>query len=154
VRNGAPTRTVKLQFKSPKERSHRLASRRAAAVALAWAGLILVVTLRPFSPDPSHFKYLFCFTCGRWGVTMAVLNSLMFLPLGVALWKSFERPWPVLATTILLSVGIELGQAFVPGRFPSLGDILFNTLGGCLGLGIGMLLSRASRRQRQAARPD
>jgi len=35
---------------------------------------------------------------------------------------------------IPLGVGLELGQAFIPGRFPALSDATANTLGAVLGM--------------------
>lgn len=64
-------------------------------------------------------------------------NIVLFLPLGVllALLMSRSQRYLVMPIGFLVSVGIESGQAlFLPGRTPSVDDILSNTAGACLGL--------------------
>jgi len=68
-------------------------------------------------------------------------NLVLFLPLGFMLTGYFTQqglaPSSAFATVLLLSAcgsyGIEVLQQFIPGRFPSLSDIVANTVGGVVG---------------------
>lgn len=99
----------------------------AAAVAA-----ILSATLFPISggdPEP----WLGCVLCGERGIADALINVLLFLPLGAAL-AAAGMPWArCLLGGALLSAGVEFAQLYIPGRDPSLGDVLSNTLGAGLG---------------------
>ena len=94
--------------------------------------LILGVTLFPVSgADPERLTA--CLICGSRGAADAILNVMLFLPVGVAL-ALLRRSWRYAAiAALLLSLGIELTQIVVPGRDPSWADLLFNTAGGALG---------------------
>jgi hypothetical protein len=58
-----------------------------------------------------------------------VRNLILFAPLGAAIalcgWRG---GWPMLAPA-LLSLAVETAQIWIPGRDPSLGDVVFNTTG-------------------------
>jgi hypothetical protein len=94
--------------------------------------LILIVTLLPGTGgEPGTIT--FCIACGRRGVADGVLNAVLFLPLGfvpVGGSRSLARR---IISGFLLSVFVELTQVFVPGRDPSLSDVVFNTIGTILG---------------------
>jgi VanZ family protein len=80
-------------------------------------------------------------------------NILLFLPLGFLLGSDAgkSRGWsPKQAgfLCLLLSASIEFAQAWIPGRFPSLTDVAFNSLGGGLGAWTAL------RSGREAARGD
>ncbi|HEY3279471.1 MAG TPA: VanZ family protein [Gemmatimonadales bacterium] len=65
-----------------------------------------------------------------------VQNVLLFIPFGVALALA---GWPTTALRLValgtvLSFCVEFAQQWIPGRDPSLGDLVFNTLGTALGL--------------------
>ena len=87
-------------------------------------------------------------------------NVLLFLPMGIILglaaWR--DRRWHSAKLLLLissLSTVIEALQLCVPGRYPSLNDILFNTMGGILGLALARWLARQpalreSKRNRSA----
>lgn len=73
--------------------------------------------------------------CGERAGSDALLNLILFLPLGVAVGL-FRRPArQSLLGPLLLSLLIELAQLRLPGRDPSIGDVLFNTLGAAAGVG-------------------
>ncbi|MGV7223927.1 MAG: VanZ family protein [Nitrospinales bacterium] len=76
-----------------------------------------------------------------------VVNLLGFMPLGLVLsvvlggYKGqFDRSVIVLTVLIcfLLSLGIEIAQAWIPSRSSSLQDLVLNTGGGWLGVVIGL----------------
>lgn len=68
----------------------------------------------------------------------AVLGALITLATGTPL-----AGW-VLAT--LYGISDEIHQAFVPGRFPSLGDLVADALGAALGAWLVAYLVRRSKR--------
>jgi hypothetical protein len=59
---------------------------------------------------------------------------LLFVPLGIVLGWNSRPPATAFLFGFLLSAAIELAQIIVPGRDPSLSDILFNTLGTAIGV--------------------
>lgn len=105
-----------------------------AAVALA---TILAATLHPVRGAPIRTP-TFCIICGGVGGVDFVLNVLLFAPLGLGLalagWQA-RRAFGVVAA---LTACVELLQLLVvPGRDPSLGDLLANSLGGAFGAALG-----------------
>ncbi len=72
-------------------------------------------------------------------------NVLLFVPLGFLLARGFPAvPGPaVWALCLLGSVGVEAIQAgFLPGRVPSLLDVVMNGLGAAIGVLLASLLAR------------
>lgn len=104
-----------------------------AALAI---GSILALTLAPGGGTASGVPWT-CVACGHTGVADALRNILLFVPLGAALAPrgSWRR---ALLAGAALSVAVETAQSLLPGRYPTLGDVLFNTLGA----GGGWLLVR------------
>lgn len=109
-------------------------------------GLVLVVTLAPFRfvvPDTFEIS----------GVEQPfdlVANVALFIPLGF-LYR-LARPdltgrggLRVLGLGLLVSSAIECGQIFQPERFPSLLDVVANTLGGWAGAAVHTRLGPAVR---------
>src|SRR3954469_19639810 len=98
-------------------------------VSLAAIGL---ATLLPASgaASGSHF----CLVCGSFGGVDAVLNVLLFVPLGIGLALSGLPAKRALLAMCALSALIETAQLLViPGRDSTIGDLLTNALGGALG---------------------
>jgi len=101
---------------------------------ILWLVVILGVTLVPLeATDQPPFL---CVLCGVGALADGVLNAALFLPLGAALSVAGWRPWRLFALGALLSLGVETFQFVIPGRDPSLSDVLFNTLGTALGIGL------------------
>lgn len=96
-----------------------------------------------------------CFICGQSGTADVVLNILLFLPLGSALALVRFSPVATLAATAGYSLLIELMQLHVPGRTPTLADLLSNSFGGLLGYlvvrNLGVLMHPAPRTARKLA---
>ena len=87
-----------------------------------------------FASIPAAFRE------GLWAFSPADagLNVLLFLPMGYLLAAAGEAParhsWlRVGAIALAFSAAIECAQCLLPGRYPSLWDIVFNALGGALG---------------------
>jgi glycopeptide antibiotics resistance protein len=72
--------------------------------------------------------------CGPLAGVDILLNTLLFVPLGVGLSLSGLSPWKAVLICFALSLSIETAQAFiVRGRDSTLSDILTNTSGGAIG---------------------
>jgi len=112
--------------------------RRRLGRVLAIGGLLVVlpVTLSPVRGPGGNPVDFWCLICGIQGFSDGILNVVLFAPLGAGLFL-LGGPGRALLGTAAVSLGIELLQSGVPGRFPSLGDVLFNTLGGGLGVVLG-----------------
>lgn len=97
--------------------------------------VVLVATLVPAeSPEAAGRRISLCLLCGSRGAALALLNVLLFLPLGVAAGAAWGTAGVAFLAAPLLSLLVETLQVAVPGRNPSLGDLLFNTLGGTAGV--------------------
>lgn len=82
-----------------------------------------------------------------------IRNLILFAPLGAALWSTGRTRRSALAIGFGLSLVIEILQLAIPGRFPALSDLVFNTLGTGLGVGLASFwpdLSRPSARRARA----
>jgi hypothetical protein len=124
--------------------------RRAAAVALAVAGLCFIAraTLTP-SPDPNGLAQLtplWCIVCGELGGSDVVANLLLFIPFAVGLrlaGLSWRRTVLVAAA---VSLTVELLQLVaISGRDASLSDLLTNTVGGAIGATLASWLPTAAQ---------
>jgi glycopeptide antibiotics resistance protein len=71
-----------------------------------------------------------------------VLNTLLFIPLGVALGPANLATAGLVGA--VLSVGAESYQVFCHGRFPSATDVWWNIIGCMLGALVYRGLSRGS----------
>lgn len=98
--------------------------------------LILLATVAPLGAagNSPGFALRACLICGERGVADAVLNVLLFAPFGVGLALRRGGAYlPALVAGVSVSLGVELAQLWIPGRDPSPGDVLFNSLGTLLG---------------------
>ncbi|UCF19746.1 MAG: VanZ family protein [Gemmatimonadota bacterium] len=100
---------------------------------LGWLLVVFAATLQPGGAEDS-LGSVTCLVCGTRGLADAILNVALFVPLGLALALTLERPAAALLLAALLSAGIELAQVVLPGRHPTLGDLVFNTTGALLGI--------------------
>jgi VanZ like family len=103
--------------------------------AILWIGLILVATLVPFEPSDA-LPPIWCMLCGDGALADGILNVALFVPLGAALSTAGWRPVRALTLGSLLSFGVETTQFLIPGRDPSLSDVLMNTVGTLLGIAL------------------
>ena len=105
-------------------------------ITALFATIIGYLTLSP-APDPVALAgtHPWCIAgCDDVGLLDAILNVVMFMPLGFGLALVLSRRWQVVLVCFCATVAIETAQAgFIVGRDPSLRDILCNTLGGALG---------------------
>jgi hypothetical protein len=85
-----------------------------------------------------------------------LVNVVGFMPLGIVFYgvlQGFSGPLgrharlTAVAFCMLLSLGIELAQAWIPTRYSSLMDLILNSVGACLGV-VGWELFRRLKRKR------
>ena len=111
---------------------------------ILWLVVILGVTLVPLEATDGAPPIL-CVLCGDGALADGVLNAALFLPLGAALSVAGWRPWRTIALGALLSCGVETAQFVIPGRDPSLVDVVFNSLGAALGVSLAHSASAVRR---------
>jgi len=102
--------------------------------------VILVITLTPSGNNPSP-PFSFYFVIERRWLADWILNICLFVPFGLALGWNSRSPLKAILAGLLLSTGVELAQTIIPGRDPSLSDIVFNTVGA----GLGAMIARRPR---------
>ena len=140
----------------------------------AWGSLF------PFDFHRVPFSFLFAsfwsdWQAGlaTWSLTDLLSNVLLFVPVGLFLAAATEKTWPAwgrsglaaaavfLAGTIA-SGSLEVGQAFVSWRTPSIVDVLAESLGTACGIGLwhltgtelDSLFRRAAQTIRRATRSE
>jgi hypothetical protein len=105
-------------------------------MAAFWLLVIAAVTLVP-APDEvarAASTPVYCLLCGDLGSVDFLLNTLLFVPLGIALVVAGFSWRRAVALCAVATFIIELLQMqVIVGRDASLGDIVANTLGGGLG---------------------
>jgi len=94
---------------------------------------ILAATLTPANAWEGVKAHVRCVLCGEGFRRDALRNLVLFLPLGMALRLCGSPITRARLVGALLSCGIEVAQGALPGRDPSLHDILFNVCGTALG---------------------
>jgi hypothetical protein len=100
---------------------------------------LIAIAAATLSPESSPaMESHFCLICGSVGTVDAVLNLILFVPLGVGLALSGVRARNALICMFAFSALIETTQLFlISGRDATIGDVLTNTIGGSLGFAIG-----------------
>jgi hypothetical protein len=124
---------------------------RSNCFAILWLLVVLGVTLVPL--EATDRPPIFCVLCGDGALADGILNAALFLPLGIALSVAGWRPWRAIALGALLSCAVETAQFVIPGRDPSLSDVLCNTLGVVLGVALSSSMPwlwRSTPRRRDA----
>lgn len=125
--------------------SQHLAGMRPAHVFLC-AAIVFVVygSLFPFDFQSQEAPFAALFA--QWNPFQdradAVDNILLFVPLGLSLHFAFDSPRTRVGTVVLvwivLGLGLQWVQLFVPGRVASLADAINNAIG----LGVGLWTAR------------
>jgi hypothetical protein len=114
----------------------RLPTRQEIAVAAVLV-VILVITLTPAGNGPP-LQFSFALGTGNRWLADGILNLCLFVPFGLALgWKA-RSPAKAVVCGLLLSTFVELAQMWIPGRDPSLSDIIANTIGTTVGALTGL----------------
>jgi glycopeptide antibiotics resistance protein len=131
------------------------------AALVVYLALVARVTLWPAPASPSTFDLVRAVLewLSRVGVPItyagleAGANVVLFLPFGVLVGLLVRRSWLVVVLGFAASTTIELCQLlFLPSRFPTVQDVVLNTLGTAIGvLALRSLQGRAARRGADAA---
>lgn len=102
---------------------------------------ILAATLTPAGTvlEPEFIR---CLVCGARGLSDSIVNVILFAPLGITLALNGRSGMRAVLLGGMLSCGVELAQIFIPGRDPSLSDVVANTLGTAAGQAIFGLTGR------------
>ena len=81
-------------------------------------------------------------------VVESAANVAMFVPIGLLFLLLLGRTswWLALLAGVALTCAIEFTQLFLPGRYSDPRDIVMNSLGALVGIGIGLLLTLATGR--------
>ena len=127
------------------------ASRFAITLLMAYALLIVYGTLFPLddwqSPAINPFTLMLQHELRNTSRSDILTNILVYMPLGVLLIRVFPRRYcPVcklLVATLacaMLSLSLEYLQAHLPGRVPSIIDLMLNTIGGFTGALLALML--------------
>ena len=112
--------------------------------------MMLVIFLFSAQPSPQVPKF-------EWADRLVKKGGHMigYALLAVSYWRAFQyqrrQRWHAWCLAILYAITDEFHQSFVPGRFPSIWDVLiFDNLGALIGIGI---LSRYKTQRSDMARP-
>jgi hypothetical protein len=105
---------------------------------LTFADLLLIAaaTLMPLPRQVAAARatHLWCLICGDHGGVDVVLNTILFIPLGLALRLMGWSPAAAVAMGAGISLTVEsLQLAIILGRDGSLSDLVTNTLGSLIG---------------------
>jgi hypothetical protein len=101
------------------------------AAALVWLGGLTAMTLTP-GRAPVAGMVSVCVLCGPRGSADAILNVILFVPLGL-LVGTRRGPIAALLVGVLVSGAVEAVQLPLDGRYSNLGDLVWNGLGAFLG---------------------
>ena len=111
-----------------------MTTRIARTVAILAILVILIVTLWPAEPTGAiDLEQVLCILCSRASLADALANLALFLPLGAALGGLGVPRRRTVLFAAGLSLAVELAQFAIPGRDPSLSDVIFNIVGASLG---------------------
>ena len=126
---------------APSENSARVVQKRNSGLFfwLAVSG-VLLLTLVPGSAGLGALGFVRCLACDDLSGLDAAHNLLFFVPIGFLAARRFGRPWLVVLASAVLSTAIEFGQvSLVPDRDASMLDVLTNTTGAAIGVGLTVL---------------
>lgn len=107
-------------------------------IAAVAAAVIAVATLTPgtVAANPGSYDPR-CRICGPLTGVDVIGNLLLFIPLGIGLAVAGVARSKVATIGAIASISIELMQIVIPGRDPSIIDVISNTLGAFTGAVFG-----------------
>ena len=107
---------------------------------LPWLGVavsaLAIIKATTFPSGTSTHGWSFSLASGDAAIAEIIQNILLFIPLGICLTLARVRPVLAIALGAALSFSVEFSQQWIPGRDPSVGDILNNTISTALGVAI------------------
>jgi VanZ family protein len=141
-RTSHPAVRVALPVRGKRRSRRRIQIRRSAVLAAALLVFVLFLTLSPQPPSEGS-EQGGCIWCGYFALADAILNLLLFLPIGFLLaLRHRASPVRTWASLTALAVAIEVAQLFLPGRFATMSDVLMNSAGAAIGVGLARLWRR------------
>lgn len=131
--------------------ARRAESGRRIATGITVAAVILVVGLT-FSPDPTGVQETVACNLRPYAFAFDVLNMALFLLPALFAVVASRRPLLVALAVPVASAAIELVQLLLPGfgRRCDVDDWLANTIGGLVGVLIGLVILWLARRRANA----
>ena len=122
-------------------------------LAIAYVALIVYASLHPFSGWRASGISPFVFLEGNWPRYWTSfdlsINLVAYVPCGFLLAQSLEHRTGRLRASLIafvlgmvLSFAMESIQSYLPSRVPSNTDLLFNSLGACLGAILSLCCGR------------
>ncbi|HEY8794226.1 MAG TPA: VanZ family protein [Gemmatimonadaceae bacterium] len=101
-----------------------------------WIAGFLFIAVLTLTPQYSVSKTppSLCLLCGEQAILDAVLNVILFVPLGIGLRLAGMSRRRAFAIGLVTTITVESLQLVIPGRDTSLGDIFTNSFGGLLGI--------------------
>ena len=109
-------------------------SRIGIALSILSVAAICFFTLREGGTEITH-GWSYALTSGDSALAELLANIILFIPLGAAFVVAFpRRPFAAVFIGAALSFAVEFAQRYIPGRDPSVGDIVCNTIGTALGV--------------------
>lgn len=116
----------------PMTRWYRFA---AWAAVVGWAAVIFALSSRSTIPQPFGLSSLISSVLGHLGA-YAILGALLAIALRSSGCPPARASWLAVLLATLYGISDEWHQSFVPGRHPSLGDVLTDTIGATLGVAV------------------
>ena len=111
----------------------------AAALLVPATAFIALMTLRPAAGPTIPLPFA-CIFCGTLGGVDFLLNTVLFVPFGLAIYWLLGSKRATVAAGFAFTLVIEALQwQFIPGRDASLGDLVANTLGTVVGVMLAVL---------------
>src|SRR3954466_465598 len=110
-------------------------SRTGLELTILGLAAIALTTLPP--RPPARARPHLTLACGMFGGVNGLLNVLLFAPLGLGLVLCGFSANRTFLLVMGISIGVEVAQLAIPGRYSNIGDVLTNTIGGVLGFLIG-----------------
>ena len=121
-----------------------------SAATLGYLAVVAWLTLSPQAPDQRDGPlwqlavFLDRFQATQW----LTFNDLEFMGLFFVLLVGKRRWWLALALAVLLTVGIEWVQQFIPSRVSDPRDIASNSLGAAIGVVVTLIVAAVRARAR------
>jgi len=113
----------------------------ALAITLAGAAGIMLATLHVGGHSTSH-EWSWNLTSGDAALAELLQNLILFIPFAIGLALLGIPLLRAVAIGALLSFSVEFAQQWIPGRDPSVGDIVCNTTSTAIGAGLVYLAPR------------
>jgi hypothetical protein len=142
-----PTHIEALRKTMRETPSAPLVRRRRKGGELGWMAWLLIGGIVFATLGPQHLR-------PHLGDPQMERFGAFFLAAAVSVLAYPRRPITIAVLAVLVAIGLELGQLFVPGRDAAAPDAIAKALGGVCGAtlaGMGLLIARGLTRGRQAA---